>query len=206
MQRMAGQLGWSVALLVVAITGASYPGVPRDVAVTATATILDDPILAVAEPVEPHGPEPIPTFTLRATGYNSLPEQTDDTPHITSTGTTTRFGIVAVSRDLLEGSLPYGSLVRLRDMGTYYGSYSPGFFQHILDAQGLFIVEDTMHARKTSQLDVWFEELSSAVHWGVRRVEVQVVRYGYDGPLLDHIVQQPPFASDATILASMPGD
>jgi len=70
----------------------------------------------------------------------------------------------------------------------------------------LFIIEDTMHARKTNQVDVWFEDLWSAVHWGVRRLEVQVVRYGYDGPLLDHLAQQPSFASDVTILASSPRD
>ena len=150
-----------------------------------TAHMLDapHPLLDLSE--QPKGPEATPTFTLRATGYNSLVAQTDSTPHITATGTQTRPGIVAVSRDLLSTSLPYGSLVRLTDLGTYPYGYSPGYFQEILDQQGLFVVEDTMHARKRQQVDVWFEDYRSAVRWGVRQVGVEVVRYGYNGPNLD---------------------
>ncbi len=150
-----------------------------------TAHMLDapHPLLDLSE--EPKGPEATPTLTLRATGYNSLVAQTDSTPHITATGTRTRPGIVAVSRDLLGTSLPYGSLVRLTDLGTYPYGYSPGYFQDILDQQGLFVVEDTMHARKRQQIDVWFEDYRSAVRWGVRQVGVEVVRYGYNGPNLD---------------------
>ncbi|HZW27250.1 MAG TPA: hypothetical protein VFF08_02270 [Trueperaceae bacterium] len=130
------------------------------------------------------GPEPTPRFVLRATGYNSLASQTDSTPFITATGARTRFGVVAVSRDLLGGSLPYGSLVRLKDLGSYYTGRGAGAFQHLLDSQQLFIVEDTMHARKSQQIDVWFPEYSTAISWGVRKVEVEVVRYGRDGPEL----------------------
>jgi len=130
------------------------------------------------------GPEPTPTFVLRATGYNSLVDQTDSTPFVTATGARTRFGVVAVSRDLLGSNLPYGSLVRLKDLGSYYTGRGAGAFQALLDAQGLFIVEDTMHARKSQQLDVWFPEYSTAISWGVRKVEVEVVRYGRNGPEL----------------------
>jgi hypothetical protein len=41
-----------------------------------------------------------------------------------------------------------------------------------------------MHARKSQQLDVWFPEYSTAISWGVRKVEVEVVRYGRNGPEL----------------------
>ena len=134
---------------------------------------------------ERHGPPAKPSFVLRATGYNSLEAQTDDTPFTTATGTQTRPGIVAISRDLLGGSVPYGSLVRLKDLGGYHGGgYSK--FQDTLDAQGLFIVEDTLHQRKTQQVDVWFETYSEALEWGVRKVELELVRYGWDGPTLDH--------------------
>ena len=134
---------------------------------------------------ERHGPPAKPSFVLRATGYNSLESQTDDTPFITAIGSTTRPGIVAISRDLLGGSIPYGSLVRLKDLGGYYGG-GYGQFQDKLDAQGLFIVEDTLHRRKTQQVDVWFETYSEAIQWGIRKVEVELVRYGWDGPTLDH--------------------
>jgi hypothetical protein len=38
-----------------------------------------------------------------------------------------------------------------------------------------------MHARKTLQVDVWFESYSQAVSWGVRKVEVELIRYGRSG-------------------------
>lgn len=133
------------------------------------------------------GPSANPTATLRATGYNSHVNQTDSTPFITATGASTRLGIVAVSRDLLGRDLPYGSLVRLRDLGSYYTGRGAGMFQSMLDQQGLFIVEDTMHARKTQQLDVWFPDYSTAINWGVRRIEVELVRYGRYGPELEPV-------------------
>jgi 3D (Asp-Asp-Asp) domain-containing protein len=130
------------------------------------------------------GPTTSLTFTLRATAYNSLPGQTWGDPHITATGTRTAFGIIAASRDLLGDSLPYGSLVRLRDLGGFHDGRGAGAFQEILDAQQVFIVEDTMHARKTQQIDVWFPELSTALSWGVRRATVEVLRFGREGPEL----------------------
>jgi len=153
--------------------------------------ILADPQGPAAIADVPHGPDANPTFTVRATGYNSLASQTDATPHVTATGTRTRFGVLAVSRDLLGDDLPYGSLVRIRDLGGFYDGRNAGRFQSVLDAQGLFVVEDTMHARKSNQVDVWFGDYASAVNWGVRQAEVEVVRYGYDGPLLDRLAAVP---------------
>ena len=150
--------------------------------VSPQATLLSEPR---SHDFERHGPPARPSFVLRATGYNSLESQTDDTPFITAIGSQTRPGIVAISRDLLGGSVPYGSLVRLKDLGGYYGG-GYGKFQDKLDAQGLFVVEDTLHRRKTQQVDVWFESYNEALQWGVRRVELELVRHGWDGPILDH--------------------
>lgn len=165
-----------------------------EVAVEPFAVILDEPAEATPTALA-FGPTANPTFELRATGYNSLVDQTDSTPFITATGARTRFGIVAVSRDLLGVDLPYGSLVRLTDLGSYYSGRGAGAFQTMLDAQGLFIVEDTMHARKAQQLDVWFADYATAVNWGVRRVGVELVRFGRNGPELE---PQPVSAFDAT--------
>ena len=150
--------------------------------VSPQATLLSEPR---SHDFERHGPPAKPSFVLRATGYNSLESQTDDTPFITAIGSQTRPGIVAISRDLLAGSIPYGSLVRLKDLGGYYGG-GYGEFQDMLDAQGLFVVEDTLHRRKTQQVDVWFESYYEALQWGIRKVEVELVRHGWDGPVLDH--------------------
>jgi 3D (Asp-Asp-Asp) domain-containing protein len=143
---------------------------------------------------ETYGPylEERRTYTVRATGYNSLAAQTDSTPFITATGATTGVGIIAVSRDLLAEDIPYGSLVRLRDLGTYYSGRGLGKHQDFLDAQDLFIVEDTLHQRKENQIDVWFPQLSQARDWGVRQVELELVRYGRDGQRFDVVKNELP--------------
>jgi 3D (Asp-Asp-Asp) domain-containing protein len=132
---------------------------------------------------EVQGPS-LPVYTLRATAYNSVPEQTNSQPFVTATGTRTRFGIIAVSRDLLPKHIPYGSLVRIRDLGNFHDGRGYGRYQAMLDGQDHFIVEDTLNIRKQQQIDLWFETVPQALEWGVRRVEVEVVRYGRDGPFL----------------------
>jgi 3D (Asp-Asp-Asp) domain-containing protein len=147
------------------------------------------------------GPVANPVFTVRATAYNSLESQTNSQPFITATGARTSWGIIAVSRDLLGSDLPYGSLVRLTDLGGFRYGRGAGAYQALLDAN-LFVVEDTMHPRKTGQIDLWFADYASAVAWGVRRLEVEVVRYGRDGPLLDAAIAEHGFHAPATWLAS----
>jgi len=135
-------------------------------------------------------------FSLKATGYNSLESQTDSTPEITATGAKTKFGVIAVSRDLLSDDIPYGSLVKIKDLGNYYNGRGAGRFQDILDDQGYFIVEDTMHQRKRQQIDVWFPKKSQALRWGIRQVELEVVRYGRNGPFLSKTINDKNYAVD----------
>ena len=178
-------LGLVLAALITAFSAPrSEPVVEVPLQLTPTAVITSSTRGLPAFHAALQGPVANPRYTLRATGYNSLESQTDSTPFITATGTRTRFGVVAVSRDLLGTDLPYGSLVRIRDMGAYHTGNGVGAFQSLLDDQQLFVVEDTMHLRKSQQIDVWFERYDTAVNWGVRKVEVELVRYGYDGPEL----------------------
>lgn len=176
-------IGIVLAALITAFSVPAPEGIPLQVSPEVR---LNDPprTAATSAPPAAHGPEANPTYVVRATAYNSLPNQTDATPYVTSTGARTRFGIIAVSRDLLSNDIPYGSLVRIRDLGNYYNGRGEGNFQDMLDSQELFIVEDTMHIRKQQQVDLWFPEFREARSWGVRRVEVEVVRYGRTGPLL----------------------
>ncbi len=187
-------LGLVITALITAFSAPREPTV--DVSDSGAVELSISPVAVIRDtPVEPDsrfsvnvGPVSNPTFVLRATGYNSLSNQTDSTPFVTATGARTRFGIVAVSRDLLGDAIPYGSLIRLKDLGSYYTGRGAGAFQHLLDSQGLFIVEDTMHSRKSQQMDVWFPEYSTAISWGVRRIEVEVVRYGRNGPELTDVL------------------
>jgi 3D (Asp-Asp-Asp) domain-containing protein len=102
---------------------------------------------------------------VRSTAYNSIPNQTDSTPFITATGTRTRFGVIALSRDLLR-KFPYGTRVRIEDLS--------GRFNGLL-AGRIFIVEDTMHPRKVNTVDVWMSTRSQAMQWGVRNIRVTAV-------------------------------
>lgn len=207
----AWMLGLQPKHLVVAAASvlvvAALPWIPRHRVVDVTIAPRVDIVLEAESrfvSTWSYGTSAYPTLELRATGYNSLEAQTDSTPNVTATGTTTRPGVLAASRDLLATDLPYGSLVRLVDLGTFYEGRNVGRFQSILDAQGLFVVEDTMHARKTQQIDVWFGDVASAVNWGVRRVGVAVVRYGFDGPILDEAVVAAFDGSPVLIAATPP--
>ncbi|MBS3966429.1 MAG: 3D domain-containing protein [Truepera sp.] len=191
-------IGLAIALLIAAL---SQEQRQLPLAITPQIELLIIPRSVAPSAGAMHGPA-LPILTLRATAYNSLTSQTDAQPHITATGARTHFGIIAVSRDLLGNTIPYGSLVRLRDLGSYHHGRGVGKFQALLDQQGLFIVEDTMHPRKRQQIDVWFEYYSEAIRWGLRRIELEVVRYGRDGPLLTPVAA--PFDATPQLLASAP--
>lgn len=164
--------------------------------VTPEVTVRDVPrkVRSSFVTTDPYGPHMAvrPTFQVRATGYNSHAAQTDSTPFITATGARTQLGIIAVSRDLLDEEIPYGSLVRLKDLGNFHNGRGYGKHQDFLDAQDVFIVEDTLHWRKQNQIDVWFPTLSQAREWGVRQVELELVRYGREGQSFDEMVVELP--------------
>ncbi|MFK7603844.1 hypothetical protein ACI3L1_16705 [Deinococcus sp. SM5_A1] len=106
------------------------------------------------------------TAIVRATAYNSLAGQTDSTPFITATGTRTRPGVVALSRDLLR-SFPYGTRITIEDLSGRYNNLLRG---------RTFIVEDTMAARKTGSLDIWMGRRSDAINFGARQVRITALR------------------------------
>ena len=100
----------------------------------------------------------------RATAYSSHAAQTDSTPNITATGTRTRPGVIALSRDLLR-VFPYGTRVTLQDVS---GRYNFG--------NRVFIVEDTMAARKVGSVDVWMPSYGQAIRFGARQVRITALR------------------------------
>jgi 3D (Asp-Asp-Asp) domain-containing protein len=117
-----------------------------------------------------------PSLTVRSTAYNSIPNQTDSSPFHTSTGARTRYGIIALSRDLLK-RIPYGSRVRLQDNGSWKNGRGYGKYNAMLK-DTLFVVEDTMHPRKSGTVDVWLPARDRAIQWGVRSLNMQIVQMG----------------------------
>lgn len=103
---------------------------------------------------------------VRATAYNSMPGQTDSTPFITATGTRVRPGVVALSRDLLR-LFPYGTRITIEDLSGRYNSLLRG---------RVFVVEDTMAARKTGSIDIWMPTLNQALQFGARQVRITAIR------------------------------
>lgn len=115
-------------------------------------------------------------ITAKSTAYNSLAAQTDSTPFVTATGARTRFGVVALSRDLLR-RIPYGSIVRIEDLGTWANGRGRGTYNRMLSGVN-FIVEDTMNIRKRNTIDVWMPTRRAAIQWGARQIRVTVIRLG----------------------------
>lgn len=100
-----------------------------------------------------------------ATAYSSDAAQTDATPFITATGTRTRPGVLAVSRDLLR-TYPYGTRVRLEDPS----GRNPWLSNRV------FIVEDTMNPRFTNRIDVWMGSRAQALQWGGRSIRMTALK------------------------------
>ena len=95
----------------------------------------------------------IAEHTVVATAYSSTPDQTDDTPFTTASGTTVRDGIVATN------FLPFGTLIRI-----------PKLF-----GDKIFVVEDRMNRRYKTRIDIWFPERELAKIFGIKKVSIEVV-------------------------------
>jgi 3D (Asp-Asp-Asp) domain-containing protein len=105
-------------------------------------------------------PKPTPQITLRVTAsaYNSLREQTDDTPQLTSSGVLLEPGmrVIAVSPDLLEMGLDYGTLVEIEGLS------------------GEWRIVDRMASRWRSSIDVYMgEDRAAALAFGRRSVTIR---------------------------------
>jgi 3D (Asp-Asp-Asp) domain-containing protein len=93
--------------------------------------------------------------TVSVSAYTSRECETDATPFITAANTSTRPGVVALSRDLLKRYTPgapfdFGDVVHIAGMGE-------------------FVVEDSMASRWQHRADIWFESVDDAREFGRRR-------------------------------------
>ena len=101
-------------------------------------------------------------LTVTATAYNSVASQTDDTPDVAAWGDSLKPGMktIAVSRDLLEMGLSYGSSVRIDGM------------------EGEYVVLDKMAKRWRKRIDIYMgEDIEAARNFGRRSVQI---RWGDD--------------------------
>ncbi len=95
---------------------------------------------------------------VTATAYNSLAYQTQGNPLITAWGDTLKPGmkVIAVSRDLIDSGLIYGTKVE------------------ILGLKGEYIVMDKMNARWRNKIDIYMEDsVQKAREWGKQEVTIR---------------------------------
>ncbi len=113
-----------------------------------TAIISQDSLLAQNKV------NPLPqNIKIIITAYSSSPDETDDTPFITASGTFVRKGVVAAN------FLPIGTKIKLPDV---FGDQ-------------IFIVEDRMHPRFSDRVDIWFDNKSTAKRFGKQLSRVEVL-------------------------------
>jgi 3D (Asp-Asp-Asp) domain-containing protein len=108
-------------------------------------------------------PKPSREIELRvsASAYNSLAEQTDDTPRLTASGVLLEPGmqVIAVSPDLLELGLRYGMVVTIEGL--------PGEWR----------VVDRMASRWRRSIDLYMgEDRAAALAWGRRSLTIRWLR------------------------------
>lgn len=97
------------------------------------------------------------TLKVRASAYNSVPEQTEGDPTLAAWGDRLEPGmkVIAVSRDLLEMGLDYNTPVRIQGL--------PGTYR----------VLDKMHPRWKRKIDIYMgDDVRAAREWGVRKVTI----------------------------------
>lgn len=85
--------------------------------------------------------------------YTSRPEETDDTPFITADGSHVADGIIAAN------FLKFGTKVRI-----------PKLF-----GDKVFVVHDRMNKRYPYKIDIWMENYSDAIKFGVRHADIEIV-------------------------------
>ena len=140
----------------------------------------------ITEVVESAPMEPeYPMYSVKMTGYNAVPEQTNEDPMTTASGARSNpETIVARSRDLAE-QLPYGTIIEILPKKGITNPCGVSAVEHLI---GYRIVADTMHPRKKNQIDIMFEtgksvqvgnkKVNPAVALGVcNDIEIRVVGY-----------------------------
>ena len=130
-------------------------GEPPDSNGAGTAFLLQGQgaFLALSLPSNQPEQQQAKNIAVIVTAYSSTPEETDDTPHITASGTPVREGIVAAN------FLPIGTKIKIP----------------VLYGDKIFVVEDRMHPRKVYQVDIWFSDTIEALEFGARQTFIEVV-------------------------------
>lgn len=95
----------------------------------------------------------IATYTVKMTGYNAVPEQTDSDPFTTASGAYSNPEVIAaVSKDLRYGDLPFGTVIALE----YDGKSNSCGFNAVKHLIGYRVIADQMNPRFEKKIDILF--------------------------------------------------
>jgi len=118
----------------------------------ASREVLDETTGQIARLPRAGDIEPKRVIYVTVTAYSSTPDQTDDSPFVTASGTWVHEGTLAAN------FLSFGTRVRLPD---HFGGR-------------IFVVEDRMHPRFSNRADVWMETREAAKQFGIRRLKMEI--------------------------------
>ncbi len=110
------------------------------------------PIVTISSEYSPETKEPRVIKAL-ITAYSSSPEETDNTPFITASGSYVHHGVVAAN------FLAFGTRVRM-----------PKIF-----GDKVFIVEDRLRSDYNDRIDVWFPTKEGALEFGQQISEIEIL-------------------------------
>lgn len=144
----------------------------------ASSTALTPPPAPVPLPerLAPIAAAPQTSISVRVTGYNAVPEQTDSDPFTTASGAFSNPEVVAaVSRDI-KSQLPFGTVVKLTAPDGATGKYCGwDLVEHLV---GYRVIADTMNARHVERVDILFAEdalVDVRVNDGVKKMNAAKV-------------------------------
>jgi 3D (Asp-Asp-Asp) domain-containing protein len=96
-----------------------------------------------------------PTYQVKLTGYNAVPEQTDGDPSTTASGVPSNPEVIAARSLDLAGELPFGTVIQVTRIATD----TPGCNFHKVAPQiGYRVIADTMNARWTKRVDIELDQ------------------------------------------------
>lgn len=146
-QKMTMQLMASMLLVALVVDGSPQAAIAAQDLSVNQSVVQEDTLTPAADAAPKRVYMRVPM-----TAYSSTPDQTDDTPFITASGTHVRDGILAAN------FLPIGTRVKI-----------PSHF-----GDKIFVVEDRMNARYNIRADIWMESRDAAKMWGIKYVTLEV--------------------------------
>lgn len=94
-------------------------------------------------------------FTVKLTGYNAVPEQTDSNPFTTASGAYSNPDVVAARSGDLAKSLPFGTIIAVERTAADTPSCNYGKVSHLI---GYRVIADAMNPRITNTVDILLDQ------------------------------------------------